>query len=47
MIRAETIAVTWVDEHMIMLWAYLLETVVVDVGVIALMSWGVTTVIAR
>ena len=46
MIRAETIAITWVDEHMIMLGADLLETIVIDVGVVALVSWGVATVIA-
>ena len=38
MIRAETIAITWVDEHMIMLGADLLETIVIDVGVVALVS---------
>ena len=38
MIRAKTIAITWVDEHMIMLGADLLETIVIDVGVVALVS---------
>ena len=38
MIRAQAIATTWVDEHMIMLGADLLETIVIDVGVVALVS---------